>query len=207
MTIIDISWPLCPKTTEYKNKGTIFFKSLKEFEQDGVRDSKICLGTHTGTHVDAPAHFLKDGVSIEQVPLTSLIGPALVVDIPDGVDAITVYHLQQAPIQENHIVLLRTRNSMCAPDARFNPEFVYLNADAAQYLADKKVKAVGIDYLGIERGDPEHTTHTVLLSRNIPIIEGLRLGHVQSGKYFFICLPLALHGLEAAPARAILTDY
>ncbi len=110
----------------------------------------------------------------------------------------------QNDIKEDEIILFRTKNSDLAPTAAFDYEFVYLREDAARYLVNKRVRAVGIDYLGIERNQPAHETHTALLSADIPIIEGLRLAEVAEGHYQLVCLPLAIVGLEASPARAIL---
>jgi arylformamidase len=204
MKIFDISWPITPVMTTYKNKGEITFTTLRTFEEGGVRESTIALGTHTGTHVDAPSHFCRDGRTIDEVALTRLIGPAQVIDLMTVTVAITAQDLARYDIQAGHIVLLRTANSAADGIGRFENNFIYLDATGARYLAQKKVKAVGIDYLGIERGDPEHATHRTLMEADVVIIEGLRLSHVAAGTYFLVCLPLALIGLEAAPARAIL---
>ena len=204
MKVIDISWPLFSGTTEYKDKKSLAFQAIKEFDKDGVRDAIITMGTHTGTHVDAPAHFLKDGKTIDQIGLGALIGQAHVVNCITAVDTITMQDLQNIDIKQHEIVLLRTSNSALSPHDPFKKDFIYLDASAARFLVEKKVKAVGIDYLGIERGNSEHPTHTIFMHHDIPIIEGLRLAHVQPGYYFFICLPLSIIGLEAAPARAIL---
>ncbi len=204
MKVYDISWPLMPETTEYKNKKTINFQPLTNFEKDGVRDSLITMRTHSGTHVDAPSHFLKDGKTIDQISLDRLMGPAKVIDLVRVADAITADDLKRYEINEQDIILLRTMNSAHAETEEFDKEFIYLDASAAAYLAERKIKAVGIDYLGIERGNPDHTTHTTLMHADIVIIEGLRLSHVQSGAYFMVCLPLAIVGLDAAPARVVL---
>lgn len=204
MKIYDISWPISPSMTAYKNNKTVIFDKKKEFDPDKVRDSAITLGSHTGTHVDAPSHFLRDGTVIDQISLDRLIGKARVIDCVLVTNAIQPKDLLDQDIAEGDIILLRTANSASDPNGAFNPEFIYLSPQAAEFLAQKRVKAVGIDYLGIERGDPEHRTHTTLMHADIAIIEGLRLEHVPAGSYFMICLPLAIIGLEAAPARAIL---
>ena len=204
MKIIDISWPISDAATEYKDKKSIAFEQLKTFDTDGVRESSFCMNSHTGTHVDAPSHFLKDGKTIDEMHLDRLMGKAVLLDLLTIGDAITEDDLHGYEIEDGDIVLLRTSNSACAPTDPFANDFVYLDPSGAHYLAQKHIKAVGIDYLGIERGDPEHRTHTTLMQADIAIIEGLRLGHVQAGTYFFICLPLAIIGPEAAPARAIL---
>ena len=204
MNIIDISWPIAAGTTEYKDKGTLQLKPIKEFARDGVRETIMHMSVHTGTHIDAPSHFLDSGNTIEQFALDKLVGPARVLDCSTIESGITKKDLEPHNIKAGEIILLKTSNSTLAPDAPFNPEFVYLTKSGAQHLASLNIKAVGIDYLGIERGQPEHETHTCLLGRDTPIIEGLRLGHVAPGNYVLYCLPLSLHGAEAAPARAIL---
>lgn len=202
--IIDISWPISPAMTSYKNSKPTVFTPLKSFEVDGVRDSNFTCNTHTGTHVDAPSHFIKNGNSIDQIPLDRLIGAATVIDVSNVDGPITALVLQREIIHAGEIILLKTKNSALSPSAPFNFDFVFLASSAAAWLAQHGVKAVGIDYLGIERNDPTHATHTILLEKNIPIIEGLRLEHVTPGRYQFYCLPLAIIGLEASPARAIL---
>jgi arylformamidase len=190
--------------TQYKNKNGVTFTDVKTFAKDGARETAICLNTHTGTHVDAPSHFLKDGKTIDEIHLDRCMGYAKVIDVMTVTDAITQDDLTPYEINEGDIMLLRTANSGLAVVDQFNKDFVYLDPSGARYLADKKIKAVGIDYLGIERGDSEHTNHTTLMKADIVIIEGLRLSHVPAGDYFLVCLPLAMVGLEAAPARAVL---
>jgi arylformamidase len=204
MKIVDISWPISDASTEYKGRKTISFTPVKTFDKDGVRESSLCFNAHTGTHVDAAAHFLKDGKTIDEMHLDRLIGKAVLLDLLTIGDAITEDDLSGYEIEEGDIVLLRTANSAYESTDPFSKNFIYLDPSGAHYLAEKHIKAVGIDYLGIERGDPEHKTHITLMQADIAIIEGLRLGHVQAGTYFFICLPLAIIGAEAAPARAIL---
>lgn len=206
MKVYDISWPIMPGITEYKNKESVSFTENKNFDQDKVRDSSICLNSHTGTHVDAPSHFIKDGKTIDQISLDRLIGPAQVLDLMTVTDAITSKDLERYEIEPGMIILLRTANSGLNFTDQYNPDFIYLDPSGARYLAQKQVKAVGLDYLGIERGDPDHETHITLMHADIAIIEGLRLAHVPAGEYFMVCLPLSIVGLEAAPARAILTS-
>ncbi len=204
MKLIDISWPISEATTEYKNKDTILFETIKSFENDNGRETRISLSTHVGTHVDAPSHFIEDGKTVEKINLSRIIGRAQVLNFMTVLDSISAEDLQRYPIAEGDIILLRTANSACGYYDPFESNFIFLNESGAQYLVEKKVKAVGIDYLGIERGNSAHPTHQTLMRNDIVIIEGLRLGHVQTGTYFLICLPLALIGVEAAPARAVL---
>ncbi len=204
MKVYDISWPISSVTTEYKNRKSILSTEIKSFEKDSMRESTICMHSHTATHVDAPSHFLKDGKTIDQIRLDRLIGQARVIDLMTVMNAISADDLARYEIRVDEIILLRTTNSAAGITDAFNKDFIYLDPSGAQYLADKKVKAVGIDYLGIERGDSEHTTHTILMKADIVVIEGLRLFHTPTDNYFMVCLPLALIGIDAAPARAIL---
>lgn len=206
MKIIDVSWPVSQDTTEYKDRKTILFKQNKIFEQDGARDSQITMNSHTGTHIDAPNHFLQNGKSVDQVSLQTCIGKAKVLDFAGVKESVSKSDLQKHDIQKNDIILLKTKNSFLSATGPFEKEFIFLKDCGAQYLADKEIKAVGIDYLGLERGQEGHPSHKYLMEKDITIIEGLRLGHVVPGDYFFICLPIYVVGLEAAPARAILVQ-
>lgn len=206
MKIIDISWPISTATTGYKDRHIVNIEEVKNFNRDGARETALHLSSHTGTHVDAPSHFLREGKTIDEMHLDRLIGDCVVLDMTTCAERITRDCLMahDMDITENGIVLLRTTNSDISPTDKFSPHFVYLEASGATYLAEKKVKAVGIDYLGIEHSQQGHPTHENLLNADIAIIEGLRLGYVQAGTYMFVCLPLNVIGTEAAPARAVL---
>ena len=205
MKLIDISWPLeHGTTTEYKDRNTLAIELRARFEEHGREESVICMGTHTGTHIDAPAHFIKGGKTIDQFPLDTFIGSCLVVDCT-SVEEIIVKDNLPLDIKEGMIILLKTSNSFLPATGLFYPEFVYLSVEAAEYLASAKVKAVGIDYLSIERNQLGHPTHKALLSCDILIIEGLRLAEVSGGTYWLSCFPLKFLGIEAAPARAVLS--
>jgi len=203
MEIIDISWPISPAMTSYKNKKVVKFTKSKIFSRDHARENIITLSTHTGTHIDAPTHFLSKGKDINDLSLTHFSGKCRVVTLRVK-DKIEKKHLEKLRITKDSIILFKTRNSSTSPTAKFDTDFVYLAPSAALFLAEKNVKAVGIDYIGIERNHPLHETHRTLLEEGIPIIEGLRLAKVSNGEYMLICLPLNLIGLEAAPARAVL---
>lgn len=206
MKIYDISWPISHATTGYKDAKMVLFQDIKTINRDGARETEIRLSSHTGTHIDAPAHFLDEGKTIDEISLDRLIGPAVVLDLTDVEEEITREDLEAVgdKIQKNQIILLKTLNSETQATDKFTPHFVYLHLSGAEYLVEKKVKAVGIDYLGIERSQPDHLTHKELMKHDILVIEGLRLGHVPAGNYEIYCLPLYTIGLEAAPARAIL---
>jgi arylformamidase len=206
MRIIDISWPISPEMTSYKNKKTVQFLPVKEFEKDNARETIITLNCHTGTHVDAPSHFTAKGKTIDEVSLACLIGHCVVIDCTDT-HVLSKDYLESKALSINHTrVLFKTRNSFLDANEPFNSEFVFLDASGAQWCKQQGIKTVGIDYLGIERGQPNHDTHSSLFADNITIIEGLRLADVEQGEYQLVCLPLNIVGLEAAPARAVLIE-
>ncbi|MFH0898334.1 MAG: cyclase family protein [bacterium] len=202
--IIDISWPITPEMTTYKDSKFVRFERGKIFEHDSVRDSTITVPSHTGTHIDAAAHFLKEGKTVEHISFDYLVGPCRVLDLTHVQEKVTASDLQNHDIQKHEILLLKTKNSQKTPNEPFDYNFVYLDKEAASYLVKQKIKTVGIDYLGIERNQTEHETHSILFEHDSVIIEGLRLGHIEPGPYMLWCLPLAVQGLEAVPVRAVL---
>ena len=206
MKIYDISWPISSATTGYKDKKVVNFEPTKSFDKDACRETKITIDSHTGTHIDAPSHFVRDGKTIDQLDLSSVIGRCKVFDMSVVSDGITRDHLENLQIDPGDIVLFKTVNSATQPTEKFTPHFIYLEISGAQLLVERKVRAVGIDYLGIERSQQGHLTHQELFKHDITIIEGLRLQTVKEGKFFLCCLPLNAIGIEAAPARAVLIE-
>lgn len=166
--------------------------------------SKFSTTAHIGTHMDAPLHFVAGGAAMEAMPLDAAFGAARVIRI-EHPRFITISEVEPHNLQAGERVLFRTRNSPAAwESAEFEKDFVYIAADTARYLASRRVRTVGVDYLsvgGYERDGPE--THRALLEAGIWIIEGLQLGAVEPGEYDLICLPLKMAGSEGAPARAI----
>lgn len=178
-------------------------KTVYEYEKKGVNESSIFMNLHTGTHMDAPFHMQKDGETIEKTGLEKMITKAVVLDLSNVKDKITECDLRDKRIIEGCAVLLKTANSN---DKDFNPDFIYLDKSGARYLADKNTPVVGIDSLGIERSQPEHETHKILMEAGCVIIEGLRLSDVDEGLYMMHALPLKIKGADGAPARVVLTD-
>jgi arylformamidase len=205
MKIIDISMRLSNSTIAYPGDPKIAIARKKGFQNDKLRLSEITMGAHSGTHVDAPAHFLKDGKSIDEVGLKPLIGRAIVFDLTFVDKSILASDLEECPAGQGDILLLKTRNSGLLKRRRFTKDFVHLSSDAADYVVKTGVKAVGIDYLSIEEyGSRGNYVHKRLLSCGIPIIEGLDFRGVRPGGYTLFCLPLNVVGCEAAPARCVL---
>jgi arylformamidase len=166
--------------------------------------SHLALGVHTGTHVDAPRHFIPGGAGVESLPLAALIGPVRVVSIQHE-GAVRVEELERAGLEGVERVLFRTRNSDQWSDSLFKEDFVYLDPDAAQWLVDRGVSLVGVDYLSVEAfAAPEPLTHRTLLGAGVVVVEGLDLSEISPGDYFLSCLPLKLAGADGAPARVVL---
>jgi len=165
------------------------------------------MGAHTGTHVDAPYHFLGgEAPTVEKLPLKILSGRAYVLHLPE-VDQITAAVLQTAEIPpRTRRLLFKTRNSQYWVNRTpgFQRDFVAISADGAQYLVDRGVKLVGVDYLSVAPFQDSVPTHEILLKAGVVIVEGLNLADVSQGRYTLHCLPLKLVGADGAPARAIL---
>ncbi|MFN2566401.1 MAG: cyclase family protein [Gemmatimonadaceae bacterium] len=206
---IDASATLDPaRTPVYEGDAPMRFDFLKDMRKGDVLTlSAYSLGAHSGTHIDAPMHFVLGGASIDRVPLEPLIGPARVIDIPDNVQAIDAAELGRHAWRGARRVIFRTRSSvrgwMHSPT--FHRDFAYIAPDAAQLLADAGVQLVGIDYISAEQfGAPAPRAHRILLGKGIPIVEGLALVGVRGGEYDLIVLPMKVAGHEGAPARAVL---
>jgi arylformamidase len=170
---------------------------------DAATVSAVSLGVHTGTHVDAPVHFILDGEGVEAIPLDRLMGQARVLDLGE-VERIEPEDLEDRDIRAGDRVLFKTRNSRYWKDEEFRPDFTSLTPEAARWLAERKVRTVGIDYLSVGSAESGPETHRPLLGAGICIIEGLDLSAVEPGLYDLICLPLRLEGLDGAPARVVL---
>lgn len=166
--------------------------------------SRLSLGLHAGTHMDAPAHFIRKGTGIDKMPLDATVGRARVIEIKDT-EAIKPAELARHRIRRGERVLFKTRNSSLVwRTEKFVEDFVYLSKEAAGFLVKRGVRTVGIDYLsvgGYQRN--ASAVHKALLGAGIWIIEGLDLSRVKSGRYDLICLPLKLERGDGAPARAI----
>jgi arylformamidase len=206
---IDATATLDPATTPvYEGDAPMNFEFLKDMRKgDGLTLSKYSLGAHSGTHIDAPMHFVRDGASIDKVPLEPLIGPARVIDIPDDVHAIDAGELNRHAWRGTPRVIFRTRSSRRGwmHSSTFHRDFAYIAPDAAKLLADAGVQLVGIDYISAEQfAALAPMTHRILLSKGIPIVEGLALDDVSPGDYDLIVLPMKVGGHEGAPARAVL---
>lgn len=207
MRTYDITLTISPDLVVWPGDPPIQLERVDKLEEGAVSNvSRINMSAHTGTHVDAPFHFLKNGKTAEQLPLKQLMGRAYVLDLPK-VDAITREVLEKSDIPpRTRRVLFKTRNSKLWKEAKgvFQKDYVALEADAAQYLIKRGVKLVGVDYLSVAPFNDVVPTHTTLLKAGVVIVEGLNLSGVSQGRYTLYCLPLKLAKSDGAPARAIL---
>jgi arylformamidase len=203
---IDVSVPLRTGMVHWPDNPPVKIDRVMDLERgDAASVSSMSMGVHTGTHMDAPAHFQRGGVGIDQMPLEATLGLARVIEIGDPV-SIKRAELEAAGLQPGERVLFRTRNSeRCWQRDAFVEDFVFISRQAAAYLAERRVRTVGVDYLSVGgfREDAEET-HLALLQAGIWVVEGLNLSAVRAGTYEFICLPLRIAGGDGAPARAVL---
>ena len=202
--IIDISMTIEDGMTVYKNKEEKKPKiyNSSNFQTCRTHETRIDLDCHGGTHIDAPLHMLEDGATIETIGLEQLVGTCRVLDLTHvGMDGIGSGDLKPHNLQRGEWILLKTQNSFTEA---FDPNFIFVNEDGARHLIEAGIRGVGIDSLGIERSQPEYTTHRPLFRNGIIIAEGLRLKDVAPGTYFMVIAPLKLTGIDGAPARAFL---
>lgn len=205
--IIDVSQYLEEGMPTYPGDPSFSMVRVSKIEAgDRANVSLLTMGAHSGTHVDAPLHFLEEGRSVDEIPLDRLVGEAVVVELLRRRVKVTAGDLRpyEAKLRDK-IVLIKTRNSQRWGEKEFPRRYVYLSKGAAEWLVRSRVKSVGFDWLSIEKyGDERAAAHEALLGNGIPVIEGLNLSRVKEGNYFFACLPLKIRGCEGAPARALL---
>ena len=207
MHTYDITLTLSPELPCWPGDTAFELERVQKIDEGATANvSSLTMSAHMGTHVDAPDHFLNNGKTVEKLALSVLSGRAYVLNLPE-VDLITAAILEQAEIPpRTRRVLFKTRNSeyWSRQLKDFQTDFVALSPDAAQYLVDRGVKLVGIDYLSIAPYHQGLVTHQILLKAGMVILEGLDLSAVSPGRYTLFCLPLKLAGSDGAPARAIL---
>ena len=208
MEIYDITLPIHNGALVWPGDPPVSLERLKAITSGAEANvSRLSLGVHTGTHVDAPDHFLDDGQTVESLSLEVLTGPALVVRVPDEIDCIMPEVLDRSAIPAGtQRILFKTRNSACRVrgETAFDTAFVAVSVDAAGWLIERGVRLVGVDYLSVAPYGESVPTHRRLLEAGVVIVEGLDLGAVEPGAYELYCLPLKLKGVEGAPAREIL---
>jgi arylformamidase len=210
MPIYDVTVPVSNELPTWPSDPGVEITDWRSLSAgDGVNVSMLNLGAHTGTHVDAPAHFIEGAGKVESLPLDALIGEATVIEVPEEFHAIDEEFVKKNYVEGSERVVFKTRNSAfwSEPHPQFHTDFTYLDLPAAKWLVEQGIKLVGIDYLSIEKYASErHETHLALLSHGVVILEGLNLAGIAPGKYELICLPLRLRSNkgDGAPARVVL---
>ena len=205
--LIDISLPLHAGLPCWPGGPGLSLERVKSLEGgDDVNESRLCCGVHWGTHLDAPLHHLRDGASIDRLCLESLVGPAVVACLP-GCAVISAGDLDLLDLPRGtERLLLHTDNSLLwrARAQSFDPGYVGLSEDAAEWAVARGIRLLGIDYLSIQPFGAGPAVHRILLGGGVIVLEGLNLDGVAAGDYELLCLPLNLVGADGAPARALL---
>lgn len=200
MKFYDITIPLSDKTIPWPGDT----KFNKKENKSSAIVSKLTMSTHTGTHIDAPKHFLFNKSGVDSIGLSALVGKFTVVALKSQ-KLISLADVKKLKIQPRMRLLFKTRNSKLLRKKQFTTEYVSLSIEAAKYLANKKIALVGIEYFGIEaKSAPGHPVHKALLSKNIPIVEGLNLSKIKPGIYQGAILPLLIKNGDGSPVRAVL---
>lgn len=202
---LDVTVPIRDGMVHWPGDPAVHVTRVKDLEHGHPATvTHLDLGVHTGTHVDAPVHFIAGAPGIHELPLGSLLGPARVVALPNA-RTITAQAIEEAAPAAGERLLFRTDNSTrCWRDDRFVPDYTYLSLAGARALAAHRVATVGVDYLSIGGGDDGPAIHRALLESRICVIEGLNLSQIAPGLYDLICLPLRIHDADGAPARVLL---
>lgn len=187
-------WPGSPAVT--------FDRRLSVENGDSVNATTLTCGVHTGTHVDAPAHYIRGGATVEGLELNTLVGCCEVVNL-EGVDTVKAIHLEHRVKGCSSRVLLKTDNSERWSSC-FREDFTGVSVEAARWVAERDIRLLGIDYLSVQPFSGSDDVHRILLEDEVVLLEGIDLSRVSAGKYELLCLPVKLAGVEAAPARALL---
>jgi arylformamidase len=206
MRIHDISIAVTSDMVSWDDgPGPVIDRYLRIEDGELVNNTRVLLDLHAGTHVDAPYHFLANGGRIDAVDLGRLCGPCYVAHTTAAVINADVLESLQLPRVER--VLFKTNNTGLYARGAFVREYVALDLSGAEWLVRRGVKAVGIDYLSIERFEGmDGSVHRALLSHDVAILEALDLANVPAGRYFLVALPIKVGGAEAAPVRAVLLE-
>jgi arylformamidase len=210
MKIYDVSLPISPDMPVWPGDPKVVLKQVSSMDA-GAHDnvSRLACSVHTGTHVDAPHHFLNDHRTVETLALDILVGPAQVIQLSEDVKVVSADVFEKATIPSRTVrLLLKTRNSQLweRGERKFFTGFVGISADGADWLIQHSIKLVGIDYLSVAPYKAIIPTHRKLLGAGMIIVEGMDLSAVAPGIYTLYCLPLKLVGSDGAPARVILVE-
>ena len=203
--IHDITLEIFPGMVVYPNNPSPEISFLRKVPQASSTLSKITLGSHTGTHVDSLLHVKENASGLEKLPLEGMAGECRVLDLTHC-KQVTRSELEKHECKKREIILLKTDNANHSYE-KFREDFAHITVDGAQYLAERKVRTVGVDYVSIQKfHSGNQVVHSTLMEAGVTIFEGLDLRKIRPGKYFFVGLPLKISGIDGAPARAVLLE-
>lgn len=203
--IHDITLPLYPGMVVYPGDPPFVLKQQNSLlNGDDFNLSSLSLGSHTGTHLDAHSHYCFGGSTVEEISLEDLMGSAKVIEV-NAENAILPEHLANRGIRQGDRILFKTCNSLL-PRETFQTNFVHLSPETAEFLVQKKVRLVGIDYFSIDGYAADGASHKILLGGNVVILEGVDLKNVPEGDYVLLALPLKIRGCDGSPVRAVLIE-
>ena len=207
--IYDLTLPISPSLVVWQGDPPIQMERVQKMEEGAVCNvTRMNMGAHTGTHLDATLHFIADGTGIEMLDLQTLIGPALVVDAGEAQEiTATVLDSFNIPADTERLIIKTTNSQRWVKgETEFYEDYVAVTADGAQWLVEHGIKLIGVDYLSVAPFNDLVTPHQILLGAQIIPVEGLNLNNIAPGEYQFICLPILLQGSDGAPCRAVLME-
>jgi arylformamidase len=201
----DITLTLKENITVYPGDPALNIEYLAKIDKDNYDLTRLDLCSHTGTHIDAPAHFIKGGSLIDEISLDVLIGKTIVLDFA-GADYIDSGHLKSFNLDKYKRILFKTSNSEILEKNIFLNDYTFITPDAAEYLVKKEIRLIGFDYYTIDKYNSNNPSHTILLKNNVIIVETINLSGINAGEYELIALPLKIKS-EGSPARVILRQF
>jgi len=206
MSFHDISLKLSGETVRWVTAAPFELEERRRMSKgDPNNSSALNMSVHSGTHIDAPFHFVADGNTIDQFPVERFIGPALVYAV-EAERYITKEHVAGIRLDGATRVLFKTRNSALLHKQEYDPDFVAFSVEAAQSLVELGVELVGLDYLSVAHADEQVPVHRAFLDHGVVLLEGIDLSEVAPGRYELMCLPIPLGDSDGAPCRAVLRD-
>lgn len=210
MKIYDLSLNISSKMLVFPGDPKPKIKSKTFAKKDGLTLSKISLLSHTGTHLDAPKHFFKNGKSVDKIDIETIVGPCKVVDLTNffkagGPAEVGWAHFGRAGVRKGDRLLVKTGNFVFLHEKKINKKYISISQDATKNLCKRQISLIGFDYITIEREKNEgYPVHKMFLKEGIVILEGLDLKDVPAGEYLLVCAPLKLEGCDGSPARVYL---
>ncbi len=206
MSLHDISLKLAGDTVRWVTAPPFELEERRRMSKgDPNNRSALNMSGHSGTHIDAPFHFVAEGLTIDELPLDRFIGAALVFEV-DPEKYITKNHVESIKLDGATRVLFKTRNSELLHQREYEPDFAAFSVEAAQSLVEQGVELVGLDYLSIAHADEQVPVHRAFLDHGVVLLEGIDLSHVAPGRYELMCLPIPIGDSDGAPCRAVLRD-